>query len=80
MVTITLTYCRHLGAARTSDFIPGIAGISAPVFDHTGDMVLALTALGYSKPFETQLEPLTSAIRRAAAQLSAGLGFAGPRD
>ncbi|MGH8258441.1 MAG: IclR family transcriptional regulator [Steroidobacteraceae bacterium] len=70
--------CR-LGAARTSDFIPGIAGISAPVFDHSGEMVLALTALGYSKPFEMQLEPLTTAVCRAAGQLSARLGFAGQR-
>jgi DNA-binding IclR family transcriptional regulator len=70
---------RLLGAARTSDFIPGIAGISAPVFDHSGEMVLALTALGYSKPFEMQLELLTTSVRRAAGQLSARLGFAGHR-
>jgi len=66
---------RRLGVARTSDLIPGIAGISAPVFDHTGDMVLALTALGYSKPFTAQIERITSATRRAAATLSARLGF-----
>ncbi len=66
---------RRIGAARTSDFIPGIAGISAPVFDHTGEMVLALTALGYSKPFEAQLERLTQAVARAAARLSARLGL-----
>jgi DNA-binding IclR family transcriptional regulator len=66
---------RRLGAARTSDFIPGIAGVSAPVFDHSGDMVLALTALGYSKPFEAQLEPLTAAVLRAAGRLSARLGL-----
>jgi DNA-binding IclR family transcriptional regulator len=66
---------RRIGAARTSDFIPGIAGISAPVFDHTGEMVLALTALGYSKPFEAQLERLTQAVCRAAARLSERLGF-----
>lgn len=66
---------RRLGAARTSDFIPGIAGISAPAFDHTGDMVLALTALGYGKPFEAQLGRLTEAVVRAAEQLSARLGF-----
>jgi len=66
---------RRLGVARTSGFIPGIAGISAPVFDHSGAMVLALTALGYSKPFAAQIESLTSAVCRAATRLSARLGF-----
>ena len=69
---------RRIGAARTSDFIPGIAGISAPVFDHTGDMVLALTALGYSKPFEVQLGALTAAVSKAAVRLSARLGYRAP--
>ena len=66
---------RRRGAARTSEFIPGIAGISAPIFDHTGDMVLALTALGYSKPFESEIGPLTEAVCGAAAQLSARFGY-----
>lgn len=68
---------RRRGVARTSDFIPGIAGISAPVFDHTGDIALALTVLGYSKPFEARIESLIEALCRAAAQLSARLGFRG---
>ena len=46
---------RRRGFASTSDFIPGIGGMAAPVFDHTGSMVLALIALGYSKPFNAEL-------------------------
>lgn len=71
---------RRIGAAHTSDFIPGIAGVSAPVFDHSGDLVLALTALGYSKPLETRIGPLTAAVTRAARRLSDRLGFRASRE
>ena len=65
---------RRRGFARTSDFIPGISGISAPVFDHTGTMALALVALGYSKPFEAQIEKISAAVIRKAEFLSRRLG------
>jgi DNA-binding IclR family transcriptional regulator len=66
---------RRLGYARTSDFIPGIGGIAAPVFDHSGSMVLALVALGYTKPFEADLAKISGAVSRTATVLSARLGF-----
>jgi DNA-binding IclR family transcriptional regulator len=65
---------RRLGYARTSEFIPGISGIAAPVFDHTGSMVLALVALGYAKPFEAAIATVSSAVSRTAAALSVRLG------
>ena len=69
---------RRRGFARTSEFIPGISGIAAPVFDHTGAMTLALIALGYSKPFEAQIEKISRAVLRTAEILSKRLGaFAG---
>jgi DNA-binding IclR family transcriptional regulator len=70
---------RRLGFLRISDFIPGIAGISAPVFDHTGAMVLALIALGYSKPFTAKMDVITAAICQASAQLSARFGYSPSR-
>jgi DNA-binding IclR family transcriptional regulator len=65
---------RRRGFARTSEFIPGISGIAAPVFDHTRAMTLALIALGYSKPFEAQIEKISRAVLRTAEILSKRLG------
>jgi DNA-binding IclR family transcriptional regulator len=62
------------GFAHTSDFIPGIGGMAAPVFDHSGAMALALVALGYSKPFEADFTRISAAVLRAAATLSERLG------
>ena len=61
---------RRRGFARTSEFIPGISGMAAPVFDHTGALALALVVLGYSKPFEAQAESISAALREKAQKLS----------
>ena len=66
---------RRLGYARTNEFIPGISGMAAPVFDHTGAMVLALVALGYSRPFDDQFATISAAVLREAQALSQRLGF-----
>lgn len=66
---------RRKGYARTSDFIPGIGGIAAPVFDHSGSMVMALVTLGYSKPFDAAAASIASVVLRNAAALSARLGY-----
>jgi DNA-binding IclR family transcriptional regulator len=69
---------RRRGFARTSEFIPGISGMAAPVFDHTGAMTLALIALGYSKPFDAAFEGICSAVLRKAESLSRRLGLRSP--
>jgi DNA-binding IclR family transcriptional regulator len=66
---------RRQGFARTSEFIPGIGGIAAPVFDHTGSMVLALIALGYSKPFEAAITRISASVLRKSIELSQRLGW-----
>ena len=70
---------RRRGFARTNEFIPGISGMAAPVFDHSGALALALVVLGYSKPFEAQSEPISAALRARAEVLSQRLGAAGPQ-
>jgi DNA-binding IclR family transcriptional regulator len=65
---------RRRGYARTSEFIPGIAGVAAPVFDQSGALALGLVALGYSKPFEASMEVIAAATLRKAQQLSRRLG------
>lgn len=66
---------RSQGFASTSDFIPGIAGVSAPVFDHAGETWMALTALGYSKPFRAEKNRIACAVLREAQGLSRRLGM-----
>lgn len=72
-------HTRRRGFAYTSDFIPGIGGMAAPVFEHSGEMVLALVALGYSKPFEAHLPRISAAVLHTAAKLSERFG-AGSRQ
>lgn len=67
---------RRHGIARTSDFLPGISGIAAPVFDYNGMMSMALIALGYTGNFDQSLKgPLAAKIRDVARTISKRLGF-----
>ncbi len=63
------------GYALTSDFIPGISGMAAPVFDHSRAMVLALVALGYTAPFMADRVRIQSGIERVSRLLSSRLGW-----
>jgi len=69
-----LEHTRRQGFAYTMDFIPGIGGMAAPVFDHSGGMALALVALGYSKPFAADLPRVAAAVLRTANAVSERLG------
>ncbi len=63
------------GYSLVSDFIPGISGIAAPVFDHSRAMVLALITLGYTAPFMDDRARIGSTIQRVARSLSSRLGW-----
>jgi DNA-binding IclR family transcriptional regulator len=65
---------RKQGYAHTSEFIPGIGGVAAPVFDHSGAMVLALIALGYHKPFDAAASKITAEVLEEARRVSRRLG------
>lgn len=53
-----------------------IAAVAAPVFDAAGALVGALTALGFEGDFDDSPDSSLSAdLRRAAAEVSAALGF-----
>jgi DNA-binding IclR family transcriptional regulator len=65
---------RRQGFSRTSEFIPGISGVAAPVYDHSGSMTLALVALGYSRPFDAAIEKISTSVTLKAASLSHRLG------
>ena len=72
----TLTEIRHHGISRaTGSLTPGINGFSAPVFDHTGGMVAAITSLGTVGEFNVEWDsPLVRAMLAAAENLSRRLG------
>ena len=65
------------GIARASGSLtPGINGFSAPVYDHTGRMAAAITALGSIGHFDFDWNaPLAKHIIESADQLSRQLGY-----
>jgi len=75
-LTVRLDEIRRHGIARASgSFNPGINGFSAPVFDHTGHMVAAITSLGIIGSFDLDWDsPMAQSTRDAAATLSRRLG------
>jgi DNA-binding IclR family transcriptional regulator len=75
-VSRLLAPVRRAGLARAEgSLIPGINALSAPVFDHRGAMILALTALGYAGTFDCSDDgPVARDLRAVAKTLSHQLG------
>ena len=67
---------RRHGVGRSEGaVVAGVSALSAPVFDHRGAMVLALTAIGPSAAFDARWTGRVAAVLRDAAQtVSARLG------
>jgi DNA-binding IclR family transcriptional regulator len=67
---------RAHGASRSeNEVIPGVSAMAAPVLDHTGAIVLALTAIGPSGIFDTRWDgPLATALKTCAQTVSQRLG------
>lgn len=72
----TLSEIRERGLSRaTGSLTPGINGFSAPVYDHSGRMVAAITSLGSVGEFDIEWDcPTAKAMQQAAAELSHRLG------
>jgi DNA-binding IclR family transcriptional regulator len=68
---------RHgLGRAEGA-VVAGVSAMSAPVFDHRGAMVLAITAIGPSAAFDVRWSGgIAAALRDTATSVSARLGHA----
>ena len=67
---------RRTGMARAlGNPLPGIDALSVPVFDHSGNIALALTSLGPSSLFDaSENGPIASALLECAATISHQLG------
>jgi DNA-binding IclR family transcriptional regulator len=72
----TLTAVREAGLATSRDgVVAGVSAAAAPVFEASGRLVLALTAIGPSASFDTAPDGvLTMTLRESAAMLSRRLG------
>ena len=73
---------RKDGIARAGgSHTPGINGLSAPVFDHSGQMVAAITAVGTAGQFEaTAKSAEATKVIAASAKLSSLLGYGTPTE
>ncbi|VWX59852.1 Transcriptional regulator, IclR family [Burkholderiales bacterium 8X] len=66
---------KHRLSRSEGEILPGVNAMSAPVFDHTGSIVLALTAIGPAAIFDTGWEgPIARALARGADRISEQLG------
>jgi DNA-binding IclR family transcriptional regulator len=70
---------RAHGVARAvGEPLPGINALSAPVFDSTGNLALAVTTLGPAGTFDAGWDgPLAQQVRACANSISARLGWHG---
>lgn len=72
----TLATVRAHGVSRSEgEIVPGVSAMAAPVFDHTGRIVLAITAIGPAGIFDTDRDgPLAAALRACGDAVSQRLG------
>lgn len=73
----TLSETRDRGISRaTGNLTPGINGFSAPVYDHSGQMVAAITSLGPIGEFNVEWDsPVAKALKTSAKTLSLRMGY-----
>jgi DNA-binding IclR family transcriptional regulator len=76
-IEATLSEVRARGLARAvGNPIPGVNAFSAPVFDHTRNVVLAMTLLGPQNTFDADWRgPIARALLEASAAVSSRLGY-----
>jgi DNA-binding IclR family transcriptional regulator len=72
-----LTVIRAAGVATIKDPpVPGINALSAPIFDHVGQMQMAVTLIGPAESLDSSLDsPLVPVLLAFTSKLSARLGY-----
>jgi DNA-binding IclR family transcriptional regulator len=76
-IEAALAEIRRRGFARAVERpIPGVNAFSAPVFDHSGSIALAITAIGPSGIFDPEWDsPIAKQLLEGAHVISNRLGF-----
>jgi DNA-binding IclR family transcriptional regulator len=76
-IETALAEVRQRGLARAVERpIPGVNAFSAPVFDHSGSIALAITAIGPAGTFDADWDsPIAKGLLDCAANVSDRLGF-----
>ena len=76
----TLAQVRQQGLGRADgSVVAGVSALASPVFDHSGQIVLALTVIGPSAALDSHWDgALAGVMRDAAAAVSARLGYQAP--
>lgn len=71
---------RERGISRSEgEIVPGVSAMSAPVFDHTGAIALAITAIGPAGVFDAKWDgPVARALKQCAGEVSQRLGAVVP--
>lgn len=74
------TLCRRVRdegiACAESAFAPGVNSYAAPVFDHMGRVVFAITVIGYAEHLGRSADtPVAAALRATARSVSSALGW-----
>jgi DNA-binding IclR family transcriptional regulator len=76
LATMIAEVRKHGCARAVGSPVPGINAVSAPVFDHSGALRLAITALGPSGTFDAAWNgEIACKVRAAAALVSQRLGY-----
>ena len=58
-------------------FMSGLSAFAAPILDHRGRLVLAMTVLDYSRDWDHRIDgPVARALQESASRVSASLGQA----
>lgn len=72
---------RARGWARDDEeYVPGAGCVAAPVYDHEGHLVAALTVTGPAARIDERLDSLVAQVKAAAAAISEAMGYRGPRN
>jgi IclR family transcriptional regulator, KDG regulon repressor len=64
-------------AVDNEEFIPGAMCLAAPVLDHDGQVIAAVTISGPSQRMAGTTERLAAEVKACAGEISAGLGYRG---
>jgi DNA-binding IclR family transcriptional regulator len=76
-----MQHIREQGWARDSEeYVLGAGCVAAPVFDHTGRVIAALTVSGPAKRIEENLSRIIPLVTDRALSISQHMGYLGPEN